>query len=63
MVEDYKQPPKIMFWNWPCSDLTYSMKLESARERHDLVPPEKWPEYFDEVFDMLRAYEEVANKV
>lgn len=39
------------------SDLTYCVRFESARYNHDNVPPERWPEYFDEIFDMLRKYE------
>lgn len=39
------------------SDLTYCMKFESARYNPSNVPSERWPEYFAEVFDMLRQYE------
>ena len=39
------------------SDLTYCVKFESARYNPSNVPPERWPEYFAEVFDMLRQYE------
>lgn len=44
---------------YPRSDMTFSYKLESARFNPDNVPDYKWREYFIEVFDMLRKYEEV----
>lgn len=42
----------------PYSDLTFQMKMESARYNHGGVPAELWPEYFDELFDALRKYED-----
>lgn len=44
------------------SDLTFTMKLESARYNPSAVPAEKWSEYFAEVFDQLRDYETVEAK-
>lgn len=46
---------------YPCSDLTFSYKLESARFNPDSVLECKWQEYFIEVFDMLHKYELVIT--
>lgn len=43
------------------SDITFSMKSESARYNHDTVPEWRWPEYFDEIFDALREYEDAES--
>lgn len=39
------------------SDLTFSMKLESARNLPAAVPPHKWFDYYAKIFDKLRQYE------
>lgn len=44
---------------YPTSNITFGYKLESARFSPSNVPEHKWHEYFVEVFDMLRKYEEV----
>ena len=46
---------------YPRSDLTFGYKLESARFNPSNVSEYKWHEYFVEVFDMLRKYEEVQS--
>jgi hypothetical protein len=40
------------------SDITYGIKLESARFNPDNVPAWRWHQYFEEVFDALRVYED-----
>lgn len=49
----------LMNKKYPFSNITFSYKLESARFNPSNVPEYKWHEYFVEVFDELRKYEEV----
>lgn len=63
--DDFCDYAKVCLENkkWPWSDITFSYKLESARFNPSIVPTYRWHEYFVEVFDMLRKYEEAANNL
>ena len=61
-LEDFAVPKLLCKSRELHSDLTFTMKLESARYNPSAVPAEKWSEYFAEVFDQLRKYESVEIK-